>query len=77
MTESKQPDQLEADIRKLHGCLTELVCLQAVDKVWGDARVLVKELERILAKKKRRSGDSPGPAQNKDTILILTERGDL
>lgn len=52
----KPPDRLEADIRKLHGCLTELVSLQAVGKVWVDAGVLAKELERILAKKRAPAG---------------------
>ena len=77
MTESKQPDQLEADVRKLHACLAELLSLQAVGKVWVDAKVLARELERMLAKNKRRPGEGPGPAQNKDTILILTERGEM
>lgn len=77
MTESKQPDQLEADVRKLHACLAELLSLQAVGKVWVDAKVLARELERMLAKNKRRPGEAPGPAQNKNTTLIVPERRDL
>jgi hypothetical protein len=56
LTESVQTDKLEADIRKLHGCLMELSRIRHAGPVWVSAGSVAVELENILAKKERRPG---------------------
>lgn len=55
-TENVQTDKLEADIRKLHGCLMELSRIRQAGPVWVSAGSVATELEEILAKKERRPG---------------------